>query len=132
MGVIIGHSPEKSTLSCAHPLAQGLVGQEEGHFDIFVDCRSRPVSPFKYLFLMSFHEWLPETATILAAGSPPSEGSPKQTDLIISCDSAVLQIFRAAGTGDASLSNRKHLLTERGHDQPTVKRPKENRRVFHS
>jgi hypothetical protein len=26
----------------------------------------------------------------------------------------------------------KDLLTERGHDQPTVKRPKEDRQVFHS
>ena len=102
MGVIIGHSPEKSTLSCAHPLAQGLVRQEEGHFDIFVDCRSRPVSPFNYMFLISFHEWIPETATIFAAGLLPSERSPKPTDLIRSFDFNVLQIFRAAGTGDAS------------------------------
>ena len=75
---------------------------------------------------MLFYEWLPEMATILAAGSPPSERSPKPTDLIISFDFDVLQIFRAAGTGDASMFNRKHLLTERGHDQPTVKRPKED------
>jgi hypothetical protein len=72
---------------------------------------------------MSFYERLPETATILAAGSPPSEGPPKQTGLIISFHSDVLQIHYAAGTGDALLFNRKHLLTERGHDQTTVKRP---------
>ncbi len=71
-------------------------------------------------------------ATILAARFPPSEGPPKQPDLIILFDFDVLQIFRAAGTGDAFLYNRKHLLTERGHDQPTVKRPKEDRQVFHS
>jgi hypothetical protein len=41
MGAIIGHSPEKSTLSCAHPLAQGVVGQEEEAFRHF--CRL-PVS----------------------------------------------------------------------------------------
>jgi hypothetical protein len=71
-------------------------------------------------------------ATILAARFPPSEGPPKQPDLIILFDSDVLQIFRAAGTGDALPYNRKHLLTERGHDQPTAKRPKEDRQVFHS
>jgi len=60
------------------------------------------------------------------AAETPSEG-----DRFEICPRfTVLQIFRAAGTGDALSSNRKDLLTERGHDQPTVKRPKENRRVF--
>jgi hypothetical protein len=59
------------------------------------------------MFLMSFCESLPETATILAAGSPPSEGPPKQAGFVISFDFNLLQIFRAAGTGDALMSNRK-------------------------
>jgi len=49
-------------------------------------------------------------ATILAARFPPSEGPPKQPDLIILFDPDVLQIFRAAGTGDALPYNRKHLI----------------------
>ena len=49
-------------------------------------------------------------ATILAARFPPSEGPQKQLGLIILFDSDVLQIFRAAGTGDALPYNRKHLI----------------------
>jgi len=36
------------------------------------------------------------------------------------------------GTERALLLCKKYLLSERGHDQPTAKRPKENRQVFHS
>jgi hypothetical protein len=72
-----------------------------GRFDIFVDCRSQPVSPFKHRLSMFFYEWLPGTATILAAVSPPLEGPMKQDGSITSFDSGVLQIFHTSGTGDA-------------------------------
>jgi hypothetical protein len=50
VGVIIGHSPEKSTISCV-ALKSRRTGTAPGHFDIYVDCPLQPDYAFNGMFL---------------------------------------------------------------------------------
>jgi hypothetical protein len=107
-----------------HPLEKSQDRNRLGGHDRFIYAKT--------CFSIDYVDSFGEMATILATFLLPSEGLPKQPVLIILFNSDVLQIFCAADTEDAGFSNRKRLLTERGHDQPTAKRPKENRPVFPS
>jgi hypothetical protein len=99
-------------------------------FDIFVDFRSQPVFACKCLFSIDFYGLSPGDSDVSCRTfHPPEDGVKTEFTEILSYFN-VLQISGTTGTGDALSYNRKQMLTERGHDQPTVKRPKENRRVF--
>jgi hypothetical protein len=99
-------------------------------FDIFVDLRSRSVSTCKYLFSIDFYGISPGDSDISCRTFDTIKDDVKTEFTEISSHFNALKISGTTGTGDAFSYIRKHLLTERGHDQPTVKRPKENRRVF--
>jgi hypothetical protein len=124
--VIIGHSPEKSTNSCiVLPERVGGRGPETKTavdvFDIFVDFRSRPVSVCKCLFLIDFYALSPGDRDVSCRRFHATEDGVKTEFMEILSYFSVLQISGTTGTGDALSFNRKHMLTERGHDQPTVK-----------
>jgi len=99
-------------------------------FDIFVDFRSQPVSACKCLFSIDFYGLSPGDSDVSCRTFHIAEDAIKTKFTEILSYFNVLQISGTTGTGDALSYNRKQMLTERGHDQPTVKRPKENRRVF--
>ena len=90
-------------------------------FDIFVDFRSRPVSACKCLFSINFYGISPGDSDVSCRTfHAPEDGVKTEFTEILSYFN-VLQMSGTTGTGNAFSYNRKHLLTERGHDQPTVK-----------
>jgi hypothetical protein len=105
VGVSIGHSPEKSTISCSHPPAKGLVGQE-GIFRHY--CRF-PVSTG-----LSIEVYVFNAVSRMASGDGDNScrrlaafAEVFETDgFYISSYFSMFQAFRAAGTGDAYLFNQ--------------------------
>jgi hypothetical protein len=90
-------------------------------FDIFVDFRSQPVSACKCLFSIGFYCLSPGDSDVSCRTFPSTEDGVKTEFTEILSYFNVLQISGTTGTGDALSYNRKHMLTERGHEQPTVK-----------
>jgi len=90
-------------------------------FDIFVDFRLRPGSGCNCLFSMDFYGLSPRDRDVSCRTfDPPGDGVQTESTEILSYFN-VLQMSGTTGTGDAVPYIRKHMLTERGHDQPTVK-----------